>query len=226
MEKNVTILFLAISTLGFISNGVTLSYIFRSFNIRKHVFSLLFIDSLFSCFCCLVCFVFDILAFTDQIAMNFSFCNLIFLTLYLPINFGAILMMLVSAVRYFLALKSVKNIHPSTAKVSVVSVAIFSFLSSFTCLLFALTIAQDIPFSFLIEDCADRDRRERTISLLSKVVLTVPNLYTVILLLTDVKMLLFLKKTILPDSSSNRRNEDRQMNQGKYLFVKLPLPYM
>ena len=210
------IICLTISALGFIYNGFTLLYIFHFFNIRRHVFLLLFIDNFFSSLCCLICFIIDLLAFTKTIEWSFFFCNILFLTLYLPINFGAITMMLISALRYSLALKSSKNIHPSTARVSAVVIVIFFFLSTCTCLIFAFAIVQDLPFSFFVEDCASRDRSKRIVSVCSKFLLSVPNLYTVILLITDVKMLLFLKKAILPE-----RQHDNLINEGKIFFLTI-----
>ncbi len=56
--------FLCLGILGFASNSATLIYILNAFVIRTHVFTLLFIDVLFSTSCCLISFTFDLLIFT------------------------------------------------------------------------------------------------------------------------------------------------------------------
>jgi hypothetical protein len=122
--------------------------------------------------------------------------------------------MLISALRYFLALKSSNKIHSSTSKVTAAVDVFFSVLFTCTCLLFAFTIAQDLPVSFFAEDCASQDRTKRPVSVYRKFLLAVPNLYTIILLITDVKMLLFLKKAILP-----ARHDDICINKGETFFI-------
>ncbi len=65
---------------------------------------------------------------------------------------------------------------------------------------FALSTIYDQPYSLLVESCSRKDPRE--ISPWRILVLTVPNLFNVVSLATDILLIKFLHKTIMPSKKS------------------------
>ena len=120
MEAPFIYVILTCFAVGFISNFLTLLYIVNSFNIRTHVFLLIFIDTLFSTSCCFVNRGSGLYVFiaAEVIEINFIFCTLSFFVSYIPTNVGSFTTFLTSAVRHYLTIKSAKNIQPSKSKVS------------------------------------------------------------------------------------------------------------
>ena len=111
MESETNNLAIVLGVLGFISNGSTLLYILQNFNIFIHVFSLLFIDTLFSTSCALLSLILDVLVRTEVLQQSFTYCTMSFLALYLPAFYGPVLTFLVAVTRYILTKKSARNIQ-------------------------------------------------------------------------------------------------------------------
>ena len=86
MEAHFIYVILTCFAVGFISNFLTLLYIVNSFNIRTHVFLLIFIDTLFSTSCCFVGVILYVFIAAEVIEINFIFCTLSFFVSYIPTN--------------------------------------------------------------------------------------------------------------------------------------------
>ena len=67
MEFRFFSIFLGIDIFGFVSNGLALVYILRSFDVKVHVFTLVFIDALFAVICFALSSVLDLLIITNAI---------------------------------------------------------------------------------------------------------------------------------------------------------------
>ena len=203
MRDSFWIVFLLIDICGCLTNFTTLVYISKTFNIRTHVFTLICLDSLNSTIGCIISSTFYSLFFGKQIQPTSIFCFLSFFSYYLPNCFGAILTLLIALIRYCLAKKSARNIHPSNKKVTAISIAIFTVLAT-TSLVICLTHALlDLPLTFSIEVCARSDNFVRPISPISFLLLLIPNICNFLSLFTDIKMMQFLKQVVVP-SIANR----------------------
>ena len=128
---------------------------------------------------------------------------MLFATQYFPIIFGLFLSMLISVVRYFLTLKSAKNIQVSKTKVTGLTLAIFFILASTSLAWWAIQLMFDIPYSILVESCFSQAREPRPLTLKGRVVLNYPYIFILVSLTLDVLLLRFLQKTILPTSGQN-----------------------
>ena len=111
MKPETSNLAIILGVLGVMSNGSTLLYILRNFNISIHVFALLFIDTLFSTACALLSMILDNLVRAEVLQQSFTYCTMSFLALYLPAYYGSVLTFLVAITRYILTIKSAKNIQ-------------------------------------------------------------------------------------------------------------------
>ena len=198
MKSRFLVLFLAIDVCADFTNLTTLIYIATSFNIKTHVFTLIFLDSLISTLCSVISTLFDSLLLAGQIQANANVCFLAFLTAYLSNCFGAILTFLIAAVRYILAKLSAKNIQPLSMKVSAIALAVFTALGAISVAICVTHAVLDLPMAFSIEVCADRDLFERPIKPLSTLLLSIPNIYKLFSMVVDIKMILFLRKVIIP----------------------------
>ena len=102
---------LSLSSFGCLTNFVTLLYILKRFDIRVHVFTLLFIDAIFSLICSLISVTLDTLLMANIIKVNLLYCHISFLTVWLPMFYGDILTFKVAFLRYYLTIKAAKNIQ-------------------------------------------------------------------------------------------------------------------
>ena len=195
MEIIFTITFLVLDAGALTANCCTLLYILKSFDIRTHVFSILFLDSLISTFCSGVAFIVDSLLLANQIPTNYPICTLAFLMTNLPCCFGAILTLLISQIRLTLAQKASKNIKPSNKKVLCVTLSVFLIIAAPTLTYYGLNAMFGMPIAFFVETCAFPNEEPRFLSRLHLFVLQMPNFFNVLSLITDLKMLRFLKNS-------------------------------
>ncbi len=121
MESVIFYIFLGVFALSLCCNTATLVYIISNFDIKTHVFTLLFLDVLFSTICSGICVVFDLMVVSGLIKINFTYCTISFLSLYLPSCYGAGITLAVAAIRYVLTRKSAQNKKVSNFKVSLIS---------------------------------------------------------------------------------------------------------
>jgi len=150
---------LSLHVTGLLFNFATFIYIVTNFNIKVHVYTLLFIDSLICMTSSLGLIILDTFFIYGIWNNSFWYCNTWFFTLLLPTYCGGILTFLVAAIRYILALKASKNIQPSNKTVSCWSLSFFFFgifvITSFIC----INIWMDIPIAMMIEICASSQER-------------------------------------------------------------------
>jgi hypothetical protein len=142
--------------------------------------------------------VIDSLFLTNNIQTNYSVCSLDFLIQYLPCNYGALLTLLIACVRYGLALKSAKNIHPPNRKVLQISIGIFSCHAILTVVYFVYNAILDLPITYTVDICAYPSQEPRKFSTLNMVVLQLPNFYNSLSCIIDFQMLRFIKRNIMP----------------------------
>ena len=100
---------LPLEAFGAASNLSTLVYILRNFDIKVHVYTLIFIDALFCSASALASFLLDVMMVTELIAVDRAFCTISLLSLLLPVLYGSILTFMVALVRYVLSVKAAKN---------------------------------------------------------------------------------------------------------------------
>ena len=196
MKSTILSIFVFIDVCSCFTNLTTLTYICKNFNIKTHVFILIFLDSLNSSLFSIISTVFDTLFLTNLVQPNTLLCLFAFLSSYLPNCFGSILTLLISLTRYILARNSAKNIQPSNKKVSTIAIAVFSTTAAVIvaiCVTYALF---DIPLVAYVEICAGKILRPGHFT--AKFFLMAPNVWNVLALLTDIEMLKFLKKVIIP----------------------------
>ena len=182
------------------TNIITLLYICKTFNIKTHVFTLIFLDSLISSLGSIISSSLDTLFLSGLLQPTYLLCYSAFLSNFLPICFGAILTLLLSLIRYILARSSAKNIHPSNKTVVAISIAIFSSISSFVLLTFLVHALLDIPFVYFIDICSNLGFRPKNI--LSSLFLQIPNCCNILTLIIDLQMIRFLKKVIIPPKNN------------------------
>jgi hypothetical protein len=121
MESGIFFTFLGVFALSLCCNTATLVYIISNFEIKTHVFTLLFLDVLFSTLCSGICVVLDLMVVSGLMNINFTYCTFSFLSLYLPSCYGAGITLAVAAIRYVLTRKSAQNKKVSNFKVSLIS---------------------------------------------------------------------------------------------------------
>lgn len=189
-------LYLVINISSFTFNGSTMIYIVRSFDISTHVFFIVFIDALISTLCAFFSLMADAMAILGLMSTNEFYCTAVFISTFLPHNFGTFLTMIVALIRYTLAKKSAMNIHYSNFRVLFVSLMGFFLLAILTISHLFLNILLDIPQSFVSESCSAQFREARPVPLFNVLVLMSPTLYSILSLITDVFMMRFLRKTI------------------------------
>ena len=100
-----------------------------------------------------------------------------------------------------------RNIHPSKEVVTFWSLAMYVPYAVGFMAYFALSTIYDQPYSLLVESCSRKVPRE--ISPLRILVLTVPNLFNVVSLATDILMIRFLHKTIMPGNKKSSTPEPK-----------------
>ena len=156
METNFFFVFLSFFFVGFISNFSTLLYIVASFDIRTHVFLLIFVDAFFSTICCFIGVVLDFFIVANVVQISFTFCTLSFFVSYFPTNFGCFITFLTSAVRYYLTIKSAKNIKPSKSKVSKLCLLFIALIMLTTTAWLTINLVLQTPFASLVDICINR----------------------------------------------------------------------
>ena len=198
MEKIIQITSVFIDITACLLNLITFQFVFKSFNIRKHVFALLFLDSLNCCICAIFATILDTILLSEKISEIYLVCFVLFLVSYLPNSLGAILTLIIALIRYTLTLKSAKNIHPSDAKVTNIALGIFVIVATtvITCFIFHLKLG--FPTAYFIDACAYPEVEPRQLTKFTTLFLLHPNVVNFLSLVTDIQMLIFLRKMIMP----------------------------
>ena len=198
MEKIIQITSVLIDITACLLNLITFQFVFKSFNIRKHVFALLFLDSLNCCICAIFATILDTILLSEKISEIYLVCSVAFLVSYLPNSLGAILTLIIAVIRYTLTLKSAKNIHPSDAKVTYIALGIFVVVASTIISCFIFHYKLGFPTAYFVDACAYPEVQPRQLTKFTTLFLIHPNIVNFLSLVTDIKMLIFLRKVIMP----------------------------
>jgi hypothetical protein len=219
-SKLVSTLISALDISGCLTNGLALLHIYRSFNLKIHAFSLLFIDSIISTASSLFLTLLHILYLTNQVEHSEVFCTLEFLGFFLPFYLGACTTFLVASIRLLLTIQSAQNKHPSNVKVSVTAFVAFGTAAAVFLLYIGISSATNAPFSFTVETCT---RTKRHISTLNELALQVPSFFNILSLMVDLRLLKFVRKSVTPLTAFN--NQSLAVIAGK-LFLLLLLVFL
>ena len=111
MKSFNTIITMSLSSFGCLTNFATLVYILKSFDIRIHVFTLLLIDAIISIIWSLISVIMDALVLGNIAMVDITYCTISFLSIWLPMFYGAVLTFKVAFLRYFLTIKAAKNVQ-------------------------------------------------------------------------------------------------------------------
>jgi len=171
-------------------------YSSSTFDIKIHVFTLLFIDACFSTVFCVISFTIDLALIFESIKIGSTYCNIAFISYFYPTYFGAVSTMLIGAVRLFLSKKVFKNNRPSNFKVTFWALLFLVIFCVVNIVHAAINILLDIPFGKTLEGCARAEPRE--VSLTNLLMLLVVNIYPVISIIIDLFLLNFIRKTVMP----------------------------
>ena len=190
--------FIGLGTFGFVSNSFTSIYISRNFDITKHVFTLLFIDALFSTLCSIISVIIDVLLKTELLRNEYAYCVTEFFVIYYSSSFGALLTMLIAIVRYYLTIQSSKNIIPPNYLVSLWTLMSLSCVVIVNVICMAMNLWLDIPIAILTEGCASHIREPRRIPFPNMILILSINVYNITSLIVDLLMLALLRNKILP----------------------------
>jgi hypothetical protein len=128
-------------------------------------------------------------------------CVVAFFAIYLPGCYGAVLTFLITSVRLYLAKRAAKNIHPSNKKVMSYALTFFTLIAACYLSFFIICTLKDVPYSLFADSCINPNQEPRTQSISILSVLHTPFFFNFCSLINDLRMLQFLKKTILPTSS-------------------------
>ena len=93
------ICFVGSGLIGSVTNGLASMHIFRTFEIRTHVFTLLFIDTVLSAVSGGISAITDLLVLTGVMEVSFFYCNLAFVVIFYASYLGALITLLVASVR-------------------------------------------------------------------------------------------------------------------------------
>ena len=155
--------FVVAGSLGVVFNVVTLVGIVRNFNIRVHVFLLLFLDSFISALGCLVSAVLHALALAGVYAPGHSYCLVALLTILVPPYCGSAICLLISCTRLFLSVKAAKNERPSKTRVTFCILAVFVVAVATNLTYIAVNELLDVPYAIHIEACDSRHKEPRCV---------------------------------------------------------------
>lgn len=144
-----------------ITNLVTLVYTFKSFDIKTHVYTLLFIDALISTISNFALFPIQFLRLSPYLEMDPGFCSALFFFLFLPTLYGSILMCLVAIVRLILVTKAAQNIQFPNWTVSAWTLTSFWGFVLLSGSYIITNLMMDQPLSVTVEVCAKLTREPR-----------------------------------------------------------------
>jgi hypothetical protein len=204
-DSNFFITFLILDLIGLVLNAATMVYIQSTFDIKKHVFLLIFIDASISTISAGVSSVTDAILISGY--RNYPACFIMAITTYQPCSYGALLTLLIAFIRYDLAKKAAKNIISSNKKILCLPLITFIAFASSTFCYFLLCLLTEIPFAYVFDECTMLHQEPRTYSLFNTLVLQMPNLFNFTSIFVDVLLIRFIKKTVIPRSNLGAAND-------------------
>jgi hypothetical protein len=153
LKNGLPLVGLTIGLVGVCLNGLSLFHIVKSFNIRTHVFTLVFIDALISTVACGLTSTMYLLVVVKLADASFFFCSLAFYSTYLPWLFGSLLTLMVAAVRFVLTRKSAENVQYSNSTILTKALSLLFTFVGIVLLYFSINTILNEPFAILIEAC-------------------------------------------------------------------------
>ena len=78
------------------TNSTALIHVVRSFDLKTHVITLVFVDALLCTFCCAISLILNSVIVSNSVHLNAVSCNIGFVAAYLPSFMGSGLTLLVS----------------------------------------------------------------------------------------------------------------------------------
>jgi len=193
------IAFIIFDLIGLVLNASTMIYLQGTFDIKKHVFLLIFIDAAISATCAGIASIIDAMLIYGY--RTYPTCFIMVMTNYLPCSYGALLTLLIAAIRYDLAKKSSKNIIYTNKKILFLPLMTFIAFASaefFYCLFCSL---MDIPYALMFDECTLLHPEPRTYSIFNNLVIHMPNMFSIISVFVDVLLIRFLQNTLVPKTN-------------------------
>ncbi len=197
--------FLILDLTGFVLNAATVVYLQLTFDIKKHVFLLIFIDASISTICAGISSIIDAILISGY--RNYSPCFIIVATNYLPCSYGALLTLLIAIIRYDLAKKAAKNIISSNKKILCLPLLTFIGFASSTLCYFLLCSLMDIPFAYFFDECIWPHQEPRTYSIFNTLIIQMPTLFCFGSVFVDILLIRFLQKTLVPSPNADATTE-------------------
>ena len=117
---------------------------------------------------------------TGLLNRSFSYCNISYLTLYLPSYYGSALTLLVAIIRYISAKRSALNIQLSKDKVTFRALSAFVTLIITSMCYITFNVTNDNPYAHVIEVCLHQDQEPRAISKWTVLAIQTGNLFNVV----------------------------------------------
>jgi hypothetical protein len=199
------ITYLILDLIGLVLNAATMVYLQATFDIKKHVFLLIFIDASISTISAGASSVIDTILISGQ--RNYPSCFIIVIANYLPCSYGALLTLLIAFIRYDLAKKAAKNIIISNKTILFQPLITFIAFASAQLFYFFLCSQLDIPFSYFFDECTLPHQEPRTYSHFNTIVLQMPNLFSLTSVFVDVLLIRFIQKTVIPRANLGAAND-------------------
>jgi len=199
------ITYLILDLIGLVLNAATMVYLQATFDIKKHVFLLIFIDASISTICAGVSSVTDTILISGD--GNYTSCLIIVITNYLPCSYGALLTLLIAFIRYDLAKKAAKNIILSNKTILLKPLITFIAFASAQLFYFFLCSQLDIPFAYFFDECMLPHQEPRTYPLFNTLVLQLPNLFNLTSIFVDVSLIRFIQKNVIPKTNLGAAND-------------------
>ena len=108
MDPKFLVYFLIVESIGLFFNLLTLYHICATFEIKIHVFTMIFIDSVLTNVAGIISIILDTLLLVNVVERTRAYCTMVHAAVYLPFSCGALLTLQVALVRYILTRKSAR----------------------------------------------------------------------------------------------------------------------
>ena len=153
LKNGLSLVGFSIAIVGVCLNGLSLFHIVKSFDIRTHVFTLIFVDAVISTVGCSITstvYFLVVVQFADQ---SLFFCTLMFYSGYLPWLFGSLLTLIVANVRFVLTRKSAVNVQLSNSAILKKTLTLFFTFSGIILVYFSVNMILKEPYAVIVEEC-------------------------------------------------------------------------
>ena len=108
MAVDATIFFLIGEIIGLSLNLPTLIYIFKNFDVKIHVFTMVLVDAVIANFCCSILILIDVQLLIGTLPKNLVYCTLAQAAFFIPYSCGGCSTFSVATARYIMTKKSTR----------------------------------------------------------------------------------------------------------------------